>query len=260
MRRLGWAGRVRIAARVTAMAVVLLVSLALYYAWRAVPGPNPWPARFLRAIGWLAGARVRIDGAPARGIVLILANHVTWLDILVLAGASRAAFVAHSGLAENALLKWLSDMNETVFVSRDRRASVFDQAAQVREALSRGRALAIFPEGSTSVGTGLLPFKSSLLAAIDPAPPGLVVQPVLLDYGPEAAATAWVGDESGLDNVRRVLARRRRVPVTVHFLDPFEPREVGGRKAIAAEARRRMAERLAQVRSTAAHTPLPADG
>ena len=71
-------------------------------------------------------------------------------------------------------------------------------------------ALTLFPEGTTSDGTGLLPFKSSLLSALDPLPPGAVVQPVLLAYE-DAARIAWVGEEHGLDNFKRILARLRPV-------------------------------------------------
>jgi 1-acyl-sn-glycerol-3-phosphate acyltransferase len=149
--------------------------------------------------------RRRLAGTPARRGAFLVANHVSWLDIPVLSGATGTAFVAHSGLAGHGLLKWLCEMNDTVFVARHDRTSVQAQVAHVRAALSDTGALAIFPEGTTSDGTGMLPFKSSLLSAIDPVPPGIVVQPVWIDYGPEAAAIAWVGDEHGVDNFLKIL-------------------------------------------------------
>jgi 1-acyl-sn-glycerol-3-phosphate acyltransferase len=233
------AGRIRIAARMAAVLVLLAGSLALYYLWRPLPRPNPWPRRFLGGMAWLAGARVRTRGAlPPRGAI-ILANHVSWLDILILAGATGTAFVAHAGLAENRVLKWLCDMNDTVFVSRGQRSSVAGQVGQVRDALADEGLLTIFPEGTTGDGRTLLPFKSSLLSALEPAPRGVVVQPVWIDYRDVAAAIAW-GDEAGLANFYRILARSGTFAVNVHFAAPFAPADAGGRKAIAAEARRRI--------------------
>jgi 1-acyl-sn-glycerol-3-phosphate acyltransferase len=98
-------------------------------------------------------------------------------------------------------------------------------------------ALAIFPEGTTSDGTGLLAFKSSLLSALDPPPPGVAVQPVLLDYGAEAADIAWVGAEPGLANFLRILSRRSKVELTVHFLEPLTGEALANRKTMAAAAR-----------------------
>jgi 1-acyl-sn-glycerol-3-phosphate acyltransferase len=102
----------------------------------------------------------------------------------------------------------------------------------------------IFPEGTTSDGTGLLPFKGSLLAVLEPPPPGVLVQPVHMDYGAATEAIAWVGDEPGQANALKVMARRGGFAVTLHFLDPFDPRDFPGRKGIAAEARRRIAEAM----------------
>jgi 1-acyl-sn-glycerol-3-phosphate acyltransferase len=242
--RLGAIGWLRAGIKLAAMVVWLGLCLALYYTWKLFPTANPWPRRFLRGLGWLAGARVRRVGEPMRRGAVLLANHQSWLDILVLAGASGTAFVAHAGLAENVLLKWLCEMNDTVFVARTERGSVAGQVAQVREALSETGALAIFPEGTTTDGSRLLPFKSALLSALDPPPPGIAVQPVWLDYGREAAEIAWVGDEHGVANFLRVLARRHPFTVTAHFLAPFDPAAAGDRKAIAREARERIAQRM----------------
>ena len=64
-----------------------------------------------------------------------------------------------------------------------------------------------------------------------------MVQPVMLDFGAAGEEIGWVGDESGLNNARRVLARRGSFPVRIHFLEPFSPAEHPGRKAIGAKAR-----------------------
>ena len=73
-----------------------------------------------------------------------------------------------------------------------------------------------------------------------------MVQPVLLDYGAAGEEIAWIGEESGKDNAARLLARRGSFPVTVRFLDAFSPAEFAGRKAIAAESRRRIEAALVE--------------
>jgi len=114
----------------------------------------------------------------------------------------------------------------------------------VRTAIRDTGALTIFPEGTTSDGTGLLPFKSSLLSALEPLPPGVAVQPVLLDFGSEAADIAWVGEEHGLDNFLRLLARRRPITLTVHFLPVLHGAELTNRKTMAQASREAILGRL----------------
>ncbi|MBV1686634.1 1-acyl-sn-glycerol-3-phosphate acyltransferase [Novosphingobium sp. G106] len=211
--------------------------ILFYYLWRIAGARNPWPRFFLGGIAWIAGVDVTVTGTPTRRGAILLANHVSWIDIPAIASASGAAFVAHDGLAAVPVLRWLCRMNDTVFVARHDRASVAEQVAQVREAIRETGALAIFPEGTTSDGTDLLPFKSSLLSALDPLPPGIVVQPLWLDYGTEAADIAWVGEEHGLDNFLRILARWRPIALTLHFVAPLTGDALANRKTMAAGAR-----------------------
>ena len=127
-------------------------------------------------------------------------------------------------------------MNDTVFIARHDRTSVADQVEQVRAAIAETGALTFFPEGTTSDGTGLLPFKSSLLSAVENLARSVPVQPVLLEYA-EAPGIAWVGEEHGLDNFKRILARGRPVRLTIRFLPPLEGAALTNRKTMAAAAR-----------------------
>jgi len=245
-RQVPLAGWLRIAVRIAAMAALLLICVPLFHAWKPFTRHNPWPRLFLRGVAWLAGVRLRLRGEKVHRGAFLLANHVSWIDIPAIAGVTGSAFVAHDGLASLPLLKWLCELNDTVFVARHDRTSIAAQVQAVRTALSDTGALTIFPEGTTSDGTGLLPLKSSLLSALEPLPDGIAVQPVLLDYGPEAAAVAWVGDEHGLDNFLRILARRRPVDLTLHFLPVLTGSELTSRKTIAAAAREAMLATLAR--------------
>jgi 1-acyl-sn-glycerol-3-phosphate acyltransferase len=244
-RRISVKGWIRLGVRLLCMALLLLTCVPLYYVWRlAGADRNPWPRLFLAGIGRFAGMRVRIEGERVKRGAFLLSNHVSWLDIPALAAATGSAFVAHDGLASVPLLRWLCEMNDTVFIARHDRTSVATQVEQLREAIRETGALTIFPEGTTSDGTGLLPFKSSLLSAIEPLPAGIAVQPVLLDYGPDAADIAWVGEEHGIDNFKRILARGRRVQIDVRFLPPLAGEALTNRKTIAAAAREQMLHAL----------------
>jgi 1-acyl-sn-glycerol-3-phosphate acyltransferase len=232
-------GAIWTAMRLVLLVIALLIGLILHGAWRLVRVPSPWPRRFLGIVARIVGARVRVVGQPLRRDVVVLSNHLSWIDILLLAGANGTAFVAKSELRAVPLIGWLCTLNHTIFVARGDRMNVAAQVTQLRDALSQPWPVTIFPEGTTGDGVTLLPFKAALLGALDPAPAGLMVQPVRIDYGAATAELAWVGDEPGIDHARRVLARAGRFTATLHFLEPFAPSD--DRKAIAAEARARIA-------------------
>ncbi|HKT84689.1 MAG TPA: lysophospholipid acyltransferase family protein [Novosphingobium sp.] len=233
----GW---LLVAARVSALLVLVLVCVALYYLVASFTVSNPVPRLFLRLVASTAGVRLRRTGPPPAPRSFFLANHVSWLDIPALAGLTGCAFVAHDGLASVGPLRWLCSLNDTVFIARHDRRSVAAQIEQVRDALRETGALAIFPEGTTADGARLLPFKSSLLSAIDNTSDRVAVQPVWLDYGPRVGELAWVGDEPGLANALRILARWRPIPLTIHFLDPLEGEARADRKIMARVARERI--------------------
>ena len=211
----------------------------LHGLWRAVGARSPWPRRLLGLVARIVGARVRVAGTPLRRDVVFVSNHLSWIDIPLLAGATGTTFVAKGELRSVPLVGWLCTLNNTLFVERGDRMGIRAQIERLRAALANGWAVTIFIEGTTGDGRTLLPFKPALLAAIDPPPPGLRVQPVRIDYGQETEALAW-GDESGAAHARRILMRRGTFQATLNFAQSFAPEDHGGRKGVAAEARRRM--------------------
>lgn len=227
----------RFTLRVHGLIALLIIFVPLHYLYRIFKYGSPFPMLFLRYAGRISGARVRKIGTPLRRDVFFIANHVSWIDILSLAGASGTAFVAKAELAEVPVVGWLSRLNRTVFVKREHRLGVAQQINLLREALADNWSVTVFPEGTTTDGQSLLPFKTSMLSVLEPPPPGVMVQPVLIDYGAVGEDIGWIGDESGVNNAKRVLSRKGSFELRMHFLEPFSPEEFRGRKAIGARAR-----------------------
>jgi 1-acyl-sn-glycerol-3-phosphate acyltransferase len=241
---MGW---VRLAARSLALVGLLLVFVPLHYLYRTFAYGSPFPMLFLRYAARVCGAKVEVIGTHLRRDVVYIANHLSWIDILALAGASGTAFVAKAELAEAPVVGWLARLNRTVFVKREHRLGVAEQIDALKQALADNWSVTIFPEGTTTDGQSLLPFKTAMLSVLEPPPPGVLVQPVVLDYGPLAEWIGWIGEESGVNNSRRVLARKGTFRLRLHYLEPFSPEAFRGRKAIGMEARRRIEEKLVEI-------------
>ena len=138
----------------------------------------------------------------------------------------------------------LAKLNRTIFISRTEKQNVTQQVAELREAIAENWSVTLFPEGTTSDGRGLLPFKQSLFATLAPPPKPMMIQPVLLDFGANAPDIAWVGEETGWESAWRAFTRPGTYAVDVHFLEPFDPGALADRKVVCALARNRLAEAL----------------
>src|SRR3712207_3499075 len=105
--------------------------------------------------------RVKIVGRPLRTHVLFVSNHLSWLDIMLSAGATGAAFGSKDDVARGPVFGWLAGLNNTVLVARPERNAVRGQADALRQAVSAGQPVALFPEGTTDGGVDILPFRAS---------------------------------------------------------------------------------------------------
>ena len=181
-----------------------------------------------------------MTGGPVVPHTLLLPNHVSWLDILALSGATGCAFVSKDQLG-HPLIHWLADQNRTVYVNRSHVKGAKDQAVALGRALESGQPVAVFPEGTVGPGDRLLQFRSTLIEAVNLAGKDVIVRPVAIDYGAAAADIAWY-QEPVLRNIRRVLGRRGSLDMAIHLLDPLE--RSGDRKAMAAAARASIADAL----------------
>jgi len=229
--------------------VLLLAVLApIHVVTKLLLRRSPWPRRFLASAAWIMGARTSVVGAPPRPGSLIVANHTSWLDIVVLGGVTGCAFVSKDQLGHS-LIHWLADQGHTIYVNRAARRQVGEQAAAIASALERGEVVAFFPEGTVGPGDRLLPFRPPLFAAANGGK-AFDVRPVAIDYGRAAANISWFG-EDGMRNILRVLGRRGTLPVTVRFLEPLPD---GDRKQLAAQASEQIAAALGF--KSALHSPI----
>jgi 1-acyl-sn-glycerol-3-phosphate acyltransferase len=187
-----------------------------------------WCARVLA----LLNIEARLQGTlgAERGNVLIVANHVSWLDILVLNAQQPARFVAKSELAGWPLAGRLIRGAGTIFIARDRRHDTKRVNHHAALALSSGDVVAVFPEGTTTDGTTLLRFHASLLQPVVESKGH--VQPVALRYrdalGAPSTAPAY-GDETIADSFWRVCGERRLI-VEVIASPPIAARQLHRRE------------------------------
>jgi len=200
------------------------------------------------------GLRPRLTGGRPGQHCLLIPNHTSWLDILAMGGTARSAFVSKDELG-HPFIHWLADQNRTVYVKRSHRKGAKDQAIALARALERDLPVSVFPEGTTGPGTHLLPFRSTLLEAVNFAAKDVTVRPVAIDYGAAHTDIAWF-NETGMSNIMRVLGRRGTIPVSIQVLPPLD-RSLD-RKQLAHEARNAIAQTLGF--KSDAHSPIGSGG
>jgi len=202
-----------------------------------------------RVQAWAGGIlkRLKIDlalvGTPApNGPMLMVSNHVSWLDIVALHAICPCRFVAKADVARWPVLGTMASGAGTLYVKRESRSDAKRTLHRMAQALRDGDILAVFPEGTTGDGSSVLPFHPSLLqAAIDTGAP---VQPVALKIvenhsGRFSQAVTYMGDESLLGSLWRTF-RARDLRVVVEFGAP-QLNEGRGRHAWAHDLRREIA-------------------
>ena len=196
-----------------------------------------WSQRLLRVLRIEARVHGHHAEAPD-GNVLIVANHVSWVDIFALLALKPSRFVAKAELRRWPLVGRLIEGVGTLFIERGRRRQAHAINRRATEALARGDVIAIFPEGTTTDGTTVLPFYGSLLQPIVDA--GGHVQPIAIRYrepsGAPSDAPAYVGDTSFLASFWRITGERSLV-VELHLAPPL-PARARHRRDLAQEAER----------------------
>ncbi len=200
-----------------------------------------WSAGLLRALG--VGLQAR--GAARPGATLLLANHVSWLDIAALhAVVPHARFVSKADVLRWPLLGWLIRGAGTLFIERERKRDALRVVHAMAEALRAGQTVAVFPEGTTGTGPVPLPFHANLLQAA--VATGTPVQLAVLRFADHrhhcSPAVHYMGDTSLLQSLWRV-ACADGLRVHVSLLLP-QATAHADRRALAEHLRQQVAEQL----------------
>ncbi|MEW6768231.1 MAG: lysophospholipid acyltransferase family protein [Pseudomonadota bacterium] len=233
------------------------------------------PVLFHRLYCAVIGIRITQVGKLTKDKpVLILSNHVSWSDISVLGAVAPVTFVAKSEVKSWPVFGWLARLQRTIFIERDRRNKTGDHARAMADRLLGGDAVLLFPEGTSSDGIRILPFRSALIGAVHHVigdathHDRVTVQPVSLAYVrygglPVGRAlrekVAWYGDMDLVPHLLNILANGA-VDVTVSWGEAVAYDMNADRKQIARDAEasvRRMTARALRGTVPAVETPPP---
>ena len=172
-----------------------------------------WSLKMLR----LAGLRLVVHNDDARldHGALVVANHVSWIDIYVINAWRPTPFVSKAEIRQWPVVGWLAQQLGTVFIQREKRSDAKRIMHELADRLSSGELMCVFPEGTTSDGLGLLPFHANMFqAAVLASAP---VQPLCLMYedaqGRQSTAPAYIDDLTLADSLNALL---REGPLTAH--------------------------------------------
>lgn len=265
-----WVG-LRILALLPAFA--LLVPLQALFVRLGFSGQRTLPVRFHRYLLRVLGVKVTLVGAPAtERPLLIVSNHVSWLDIVVIGSLMPLSFIAKSDIAGWPLFGTLARLQRSIFVDRERRAHTAKVNEQIAARLVDGDALVLFGEGTTSDGGRVLPFRSALLGAAraligegqsGAQAGGMRVQGMTIAYTKiqglpmgraDRPLIAWYGDMNLAGHLVGVLAAGA-IDVTVSFTPPYAVTPQTDRKVLARDLE--TAVRGASVTALTGRVPVP---
>ncbi|MBT5185617.1 MAG: 1-acyl-sn-glycerol-3-phosphate acyltransferase [Kordiimonadaceae bacterium] len=234
------------------------------------PGYKKWPHWVHKSACLALDIRVKTFGHALEGSpTLFVSNHVSYFDIMILGHVIKGCFIAKRDMKEWPVLGYLSTLQRTIFIDRDKRSETHAQKKELQDRIKGGDSLILFPEGTTSNGGIVLPFKSSLFGVtenyIHPKsddegrPVELMVQPVTIVYKrincmPTNRANrpyvAWYGDMEIGPHFKEFL-NLQNIEVEVHFHEPVSRNLFKTRKELSAYCHRtiekQMEERLRRV-------------
>lgn len=235
------------ALRVSLLVFVTVICVVIFLIGRGLRGILGKWVTFHFGIAWvwarlclmLAGLRLRVSGRPISQGSLV-ANHSSWLDILALRSVRLIYFVSKAEVANWPGVGFITRITGTVFIER-RRSHAKVQEQMLRDRMDDDELLCFFPEGTSTDGLQVLPFKSSLFSAFYDGGDGTTVpvQPVSVRYRPPQGADlpanfyGWWGSMGFEKHIWDVVTRSRNGQVDVIFHDPVTAKEFADRKQLA---------------------------
>lgn len=243
--------------------IILLTLVLLPFQILAVrfflPAAKSIPVFYHRMICASLGVRVTVKGAPNIGRpCLLVGNHISWLDIPVMISLGPVRFVARGDMNEWPIFGLLARLQRTLFVDRTKRSATKDFKDLMQKSVRAGDSLILFPEGTSSDGSNVLPFKSALFASVERDKDGtsgdedIHVQAFSISYARIAGIPmgrsirpefSWIGDMDIFPSIWRI-AKMRSCEIEVTFFEPVTAHALGGRKELATYCEARVREGL----------------
>lgn len=217
-----------------------------------------FPCSYYRWLNKTMGARITVSGVPVKNqACLLISNHASWQDILLLGGTIPISFVAKSDVADWPVVGTLAKLGGTLFIDRTRRQAAGETKNEMQTRLEEGGSLVLFPEGTTNDGNQILPFKSSLFGAsqMEIAGAPVTVQPVSIAYQKVwglpmsremRTQFAWPGDIGFAEHLWRNL-KSGPLQVAIHFHPATDIKQAGGRKKLAQQCQIQVGDGLANL-------------
>jgi 1-acyl-sn-glycerol-3-phosphate acyltransferase len=231
---------------------ITLPGIALQYAFLklGLRYAKTFPHAYHKLVCRILGIRLRIEGRVAsERPVLLVSNHVSWLDIPVLSAVAPLCFVSKAEVASWPFVSILAKLQRSVFIDRNRKTLVRDKAGEIADRLRQGDTIVLFAEGTSSDGNRILPFRTSLFSAAVGGPEAAndngakpAVQTITLSYTHlhglpllrhERAMVAWYGDMDMMSHAWQLL-KAGPLDVSIKIGDPVPLAELGDRKQLAA--------------------------
>jgi 1-acyl-sn-glycerol-3-phosphate acyltransferase len=193
-----------------------LLTCAILFPWLGVSSREWHIRRWSRRMLRICNVEVEVVGAPPKGAnrqgALVVSNHISWLDIYVIHSWQPVRFVAKSEIRSWPLIGWLCEKTGTIFIERARKRDAHRVLHDITDVMLQGDLVGVFPEGTTTDGSTVLPFHANLMQA--PISGGLPVQPLGLNYldaatGQPTLAAAYIGDTTLLQSLEAVLRAPR---------------------------------------------------
>lgn len=262
-------GRIRLVVALGSVAVstlalvplqLIAMKTRLWSEWRVL---RLWHRTNCRALGF----RIHQKGElTTKRPLVIAANHVSWTDITVIGSRCDVSFIAKADMAAWPVIGWLSRLQRTIFIERERRRTSGKQASEIARRLADGEAVVLFAEGTTGDGNLILPFKSTLFGAAtmaisEGAVDKVYIQPLTIAYTRvqgmpmgrrDRPLAAWIGDTELAPHAAALL-REGAVDVELHFGEAIEFSAGDSRK----EATRRAEAEVRSMLQAALGNPRP---
>ncbi len=207
---------------------------------------NMLPRAFHRLGAIFLGLNVRLIGQPETGMsTLVVANHISWIDIIAIGSVADVTFVAKDKLSRWPFVGFFSRMQKTIYVASSAKTAARTATNEMARRMVDGGAVCLFAEGRSDTGTHVMPFRSGLIASaqtalIDAGAKYVSIQPVTIAYThlqglpitrPERSLIAWIKAKSIMENIWDILVSGTR-DVTIAFGKPMPLAEGSNRKAI----------------------------